>query len=622
MKSFKYRTLKTAVCFLFALICTLLSITISMSEENTTKGEKEPIRIGEITVTATRVEESIWNIPSSVTVITKEEIENSTATNITEILRDVAGLRISEYGNRGALALPQLRGATAGQILILLDGRRLNSPGSGQFNLNDIPLPIEDIERIEILREASSALYGADALGGVINIITKKPSETQTVIGASYGRFDTQKYSLTSSGRFKSLGYLLSASRDKSDGFRQNSYYELASLNGKLGLDITNKSSLDLTVSYLDKEAGVPGSVTFTSPNAVQTDENTLLGLAFRWGHINNLDVVARTYINYYRIRFRDPDTFTDDTHKDTATTGEVQIDYLYNKYNRFTGGFEIGKEERKSTAIGTRDRSRGGLFLQDGVRLGDTVTIIPGVRYDTFSPGEEQLSPRISGLYKIKDARFRASLGKGFRIPTLNDLYWPDTIYAKGNPELRPERSVEYEIGWDQVFSENILTKITVFRRDVKDLIVWQPDLSFKYSPSNIGKARIDGIELEGEINIHKFFSIDLNYTYLNPVDRNTGEKIKNLPQHQLNTSLNIYSPFGSGLFLYGRYTKNYALPGNISDYFVMDGKITHKINLFSGIKGDLFVGVNNIFDKEYEVVKGYPMPPREFYGGLSVAF
>jgi len=141
----------------------------------------------------------VEDIPSSVTVITKEEIKTSTARNVTEALTEVAGLRISEYGKKGALSLPRLRGSTAEQVLILLDGRRLNSPATGQFNLNDLPVSIEDIERVEILRGASSALYGADALGGVINIITRRPEESQTRVSASYGRFDSQLYSLTTS---------------------------------------------------------------------------------------------------------------------------------------------------------------------------------------------------------------------------------------------------------------------------------------------------------------------------------------------------------------------------------------------------------------------------------------
>lgn len=600
--------------FILLVTCHLLHVTLLYAEEK--------IEIGEVVITATRIEKALEEVPSSVTVITKEKIEGSSATNITEVLRDVVGLRITEYGKNGALALPRLRGSTAEQVLILIDGKKLNVPNSGQFNLNDLPSVIDDIERIEILRGASSALYGADALGGVINIITKRPGEPYTKVSASYGRFDTQMYSLTTSGKFKVLGYLFSASKERSDGFRQNSHYDVTTLNSKIGFDLSPKSSFDISLSYLDKEAGVPGSITFPSPRAIQTDENTLLGLTYRGKYSENLDVTTKVYRNYYRLRFKDPDIFTDDTHKSTTSAGEVQVNYQYNQSNLFTGGIEIGKEDLKSTTIGTRERSRNGAFLQDEVRIGDLVTVIPGVRYDAFSPSEDQLSPKISALYKLKESKFRGSIGKGFRIPTFNDLYWPDTGFTKGNPDLRPERSIEFEIGWDQSFDKKVKTKTTAFRRDVKDLITWQPDTSLKYVPINMGKARINGIEFEGEINLYKFFSIDLNYTYLNPEDRITGEKIRNLPRHQLNTSLRTSYPFGLGLSLDGRYTKNYVRAGDPSGYFVMDGKITQKMVLSSRLKGNAFIGIRNIFDKKYETVKGYPMPPRELYGGLSITF
>lgn len=592
------------------------SLVTSLSAEEKTK------KIEEIIVTATRIEETVEDIPASVTVITKDEIKNSPATNVTEILRNVVGLRITEYGKRGAVSLPRLRGSTAGQVLILLDGRRLNVPSSGQFNLNDLPVSLDDIERIEIIRGASSALYGADALGGVINIITRTPKDPFIRLNASYGSFDTQSYSLTTSGNFKAMGYLFSASKERSDGFRPNSNYDLNALNGKIGLDISPKSSFDISLSYLDKDARVPGSVTFPSPNALQTDEDTLLGITYKGKYTEKLDATARIYWNHYRLRFKDSDIFTDDTHNNKNATGEVQVDYLYNPSNLFTGGIEIGREDLKSTAIGTRDRSRTGAFLQDEIRIGDSVTIIPGMRYDIFSPGEDELSPKISALYKLNDSRFRGSIGKGFRVPTFNDLYWPDTGFTKGNPDLRPEKSIEYEIGWDQIFSEKVKTKMTAFRKDVKDLITWQPDPSSRWVPINIGKARIEGIELEGEIDIYKYFSIDLNYTYLNPEDERTGEKIPNLPRHQFNTLLRASYPFGSAVSLDGKYTKNYADKGGSSSYFVMDGKIAHEVVILSKVKGEAFLGIKNILDKEYEVVKGYPMPSREVYGGLSITF
>jgi outer membrane cobalamin receptor len=146
--------------------------------------------------------------------------------------------------------------------------------------------------------------------------------------------------------------------------------------------------------------------------------------------------------------------------------------------------------------------------------------------------------------------------------------------------------------------------------------------DGSLTWSPINIGKARILGLESEGEIDINKFLAIGLNYTYLDPTDKNTGEKIPNQPKYQFNTLIRVYSSFGLGLSLDGRYVKNYVSHSNPSGYFVMDGKITQRIDFSSSLKGEAFFLIKNIFDREYQTVKDYPMPPREIYGGLSIAF
>ncbi len=610
----KCQLLKLITCISLFVICYILTVTPLYGEEK--------VKIGEVVVTATRIEEALEEVPSSVTVITKKEIKESTATNVTEVLKEVVGMKVTEYGKRGTVAVPGLRGSTSGQVLILLDGKRLNLPGSGQFDLHNLPVSIDDIERIEILRGASSALYGADAMGGVINFITKKPEELYTKIGSSYGRFNTQQYSLLTSGKLKTLGYFVSLLKDKSDGFRPNSNYDSTTANGKIVVDLSNKSTLELSLGFLYKEAGVPGSITYPSLRAEESDENINIGITYKGKLSDKIDVITRAYRNYFELIYKDPDIFTDDKHKDIFTGGEVQVNYLYNPSNLFTGGIEIGEEKVNSTATGSHNRSRKGVFLQDEIKPSEPLTVIPGIRFDSFSPGEDQFSPKISALYKFRDASFRASIGRGYRVPTFNDLYWPDTAYSKGNPDLRPEKSIEYEAGWDQRFGDSFKTKTTVFRRDVKDLIIWQSDPSFKWVPTNIGEAKIEGIEIEGDIDIHKFFSIDLNYTYLDPEDRRTGEKITNLPRHQFNSSIRSNFPFGSVLSLDGRYTKNYISPGDPSAYFVMDGKITQIVNLSSKVKGEAFFGIKNILDREYESVKGYPMAPREIYGGVSITF
>ena len=176
---------------------------------------EEPVRLDEVVVTATRLEEPIEDVAQDITVITRKEIESGSYRDLTEIVRNASGLHLTEYGNRGANALASLRGSTAEQVLVMVDGKRLNKPGDGLFDLNTLPVPIENIERVEILRGASSALYGADAMGGVINIITRIPDRAAAKLTASYGRFATQDYSLTASQKIRNTGFFISLSKDE-----------------------------------------------------------------------------------------------------------------------------------------------------------------------------------------------------------------------------------------------------------------------------------------------------------------------------------------------------------------------------------------------------------------------
>jgi vitamin B12 transporter len=163
----------------------------------------------------------------------------------------------------GALSRPQVRGSNSGQALILVNGRRINDAQNGQYDLSNLPVPREDIERIEVLRGGGSALYGADALAGVINIITKTPTDKPaTYATASYGRFDTQMYSLGNRWKLGAFRYGVSAGREKSSGHRPNSDSEAWTLGGELGLEVSPQLDVTFGARYLDKEVGVPGTIT------------------------------------------------------------------------------------------------------------------------------------------------------------------------------------------------------------------------------------------------------------------------------------------------------------------------------------------------------------------------
>lgn len=585
-------------------------------------GAEEKIKLEEVVVTATKTETLAENVAQDVTVITKEEIENSSAKSVTDTLKNVMGIQIREYGNRGASSSASLRGSTSAQVLVLIDGKRLNKPTDGQVDLNTLSIPPENIERIEILRGASSSLYGADAMGGVVNIITKMPSEPVTSLSTSFGRFDTRNFWFSTSRKVGQVGYLFSANREESSGFRENSDYELWGMNSKLTFDLSKDFHIDFNADYNHRDAGAPGHKLYPSPLARQKDENTMFGITFRIK-----DTIAKLYNHNSRIGYVNPAFLTDSTHKNHIYGADLQSSILIGSSNLITGGIELISEEVDSTIIGSKGRTRKGIFIQDEISMLGNVIFNIGLRYDDFDKGN-QLTPKAAILYKVaKDTSIRFSAGKGYRIPTLNDLYWNEDwgsgMGMFGNPDLKPEKATEYEASVEQIFNKNIRARVLVFQKDVKDLIKWQQKDAFGslWMVENIDKARIRGFELNSQLNLD-ILNLEASYYYQDPKDRNTGKRIYALQRHQISGILSVYPFKETTVSLEGRYVSHYVMSGNPKwCYFVLDGKLSKKFPTSFG-KGEIFIIGKNILDRDFETSRGFPMPPVQFIGGLSLSF
>jgi outer membrane cobalamin receptor len=238
----------------FMAVCVVVSGMVFVSGA---RAEEADVKLPEVVVTATKTEKDPKDVTQSVTVITADDIKKSGATTAGEAIQNTVGMRIRDNGPEGAEASVSIRGATSAQVLVLLDGRRLNSPRTGGYNLSDLPVPLDSIERIEIVRGPSSALYGADAAGGVVNIITKKPKESKTTAEASAGSHGYDLLAIRNQGSVRLFSYSLSADRETSDGYRANSNLDQARTGGSIGYDFSADSRLDVRVDYLSKEQGV-----------------------------------------------------------------------------------------------------------------------------------------------------------------------------------------------------------------------------------------------------------------------------------------------------------------------------------------------------------------------------
>lgn len=614
-KFFKFLILnfKLLITFCFSLIFLPLSFSYAAEESTMFK---------EIVVTATKIEESIEDIPQDITVITRKEIEDSSYTNVSEILRNVAGLTFFEYGNKGSASSVSLRSSTSAQVLVLIDGKRLNKPGDGQVDINALSIPIDNIERIEILRGASSALYGADAIGGVINIITRIPETLKTSISASYGRFVTKELNFNTSQRVRNAGFYLSLSKNSSDGFRNNTEYDSESASVKISYDISKDIKADISFDYNFRDAGSPGSLSWPTPKANEKDKNFLAGL-----NIKYKDSVIKLYSHNSSIDYMNPG-IEDNTHKNQVLGLDFQNSFPLGSMNLLTGGIEVLEEDIDSTnninendSIGRHSRTRKGIFLQNETFFKNYLILTLGLRYDSIS-SKERFSPKASLLIKLpSQTNLSFSVGQSFRVPEMNALYWPDTGWAEGNPDLKPEKSTEYEINIQKFFGKTANIKTVGFIKQTKDLIQWQETSPFKWSPINIGKTRVVGFETEGNLHLN-FVDMGLSYTFMDPQDRILDKKIRFSTRHQIKGNVSIHPFKGNTIALEGNYIHHYKVEkGDPGCYFFLDGKISQKLNLWK-ISTEIFIIGKNILDRNFQTIKDYPMPPVQFSAGMNFSF
>jgi vitamin B12 transporter len=591
----------------------------------------ENVQLKEVVVTATKTEKQPQDVTQSVTVIAADEIEKSGATTVAEIISTKTGVMVNAQGPVGALQSVTVRGSTYQQVLVLLDGKRLNSGSAGGYDLSELPVPMSAIERIEIVRGPSSALYGSDAMGGVVNIITKKPAVPLTTLSGAIGAHGYTSASLYNTGRENNTYYSLSVAKERSHGFRENSDSDQIVAGIKIGYDLDTASSIEGSVDYITKDLGVPGSVQFPSAVSRQQTREAISGLKYKVRIAQGVDYSMRIYQNQEKIGYQNADFSDYSTNRSVTSGTEMQVNWLMNSFSMLTIGVEGREDSLVNNTAGTHTATISSTYLQDELNLGDSIIIVLGGRNDSNSSFGSKFSPRASARYLQSGSGtiLRASTGKSFRAPTLNDLYFQDSFGDHGNQDLRPETSEEYEGGIEQPFGSGYAVKFTAFNRRVKDLIVWEPDpiIPFAYTPMNIGRARISGTEAELRFLISKLLSGSINYTRMFPVDELTGERIfsdvSHIPDMEWGGSLSLALDSQTNLSLTGRRVKNYVHPGAEKwDYYAVDGKIVAALAAEKRTKLDVFIGMKNMFNRKYETIAGYPMPPQELYGGMTAQF
>lgn len=461
--------------------------------------------------------------PQRVTVLTAADIQQSGAINLAQLLKQQPGLVVREYGALGSLATLSMRGSLGEGILILRDGIRLNSPERGGFDLSTISLL--GVERVEILHGAASGLYGSEAVGGVIHVISSPTLSNR--LEATLGTWGTRTLSAEVGARLGETRTSMAVRRTQATNDYPYVYRNATATRENDHLDGTEvwvgidrpvaSGDLRVTLAFNRQDKGVPGPVNYPSPQANQLTTSAQGSL--RWNHAWRPTVEQTTLLSHQvsDLAFSDPDAVYAKSSESlmNATDLQSQLRVLSESHEtRLGGGLRL--ERVLGTYVGARERLWANLQAHDTWFLTPVLSATLDLRLDHLESFGWEASPRLGLTYQVvAPLRLRAALGRAFRAPSLNDLYWP----RLGNANLRPERTDVFELGLDAQSGPWSLESTAFFNRGT-DTILWQPGLGGDWSPVNAGRTETRGVEAKASYWLNERLSLTGGGTWLSAID------------------------------------------------------------------------------------------------------
>ncbi len=594
--------------------------------------------LGEVLVSATKTEQYQSEVGSSTTVITSEKMQKEGKSTVLEVLREVPGISVMQYGSLGGSASVYLRGSKPGHTLVMIDGVEMNDPMSTDRSFDFGNLLVDNIERIEIVRGPQSTLYGSDAIGGVINIVTKKgKGPLQCDVFFEGGSFNTFKEKLGISGSIDKMDYSLSVMRMDSAGVSkaantaadEDDGYENTTVSAKLGYKVFDTANMDLVFRHTDASYDYDDGASQDDPNKTGWWKNSMGSIAFDqavndvWDH-----KLTVSYSKTIRKYLDEPDSVdtTDNSHN--WYVGEMKkFSWQHNFYpvdwSTLTGGAEYEEERGFSDGRASWDRfdrktaHTVGYYLQNQFKLFENLYITPGIRVDDHELFGSETTYKISGSYLIAPigTRLKANWGTGFKAPSLYQLY-----SSYGTPTLSPDKSKSYDLGFEQsLFNNKVNFGATYFYNYFNNMVDFDMS-SFKYK--NIDNAETEGVEFEMSFDPVDNLALGANYTYTRTKDRDNAKALARRPKNQV--GLNINWGFIKKANL--NFSVNYVGSrfNNASNTVKMKPYTTADLKTSYDITDDVqvFCRAENIFNKTYQQISGYANPGASYSAGVKAKF
>ncbi|NTW49881.1 MAG: TonB-dependent receptor [Chlorobiales bacterium] len=566
--------------------------------------------------------------PRSLTVITNDEIKASPIHSVQDILQYVEGVQIQRRGPLGTQADISVRGGTFEQTLVMIDGNKVSDPQTGHHNMN-LPISIDDIERVEVLRGAGSRLFGPNAFGGVINIITRSGAQTEVSTDISGGEKGYVAGTASVALPVGNYAQRLSLSKSQSDGYRDNTDFAFTSVSYNSALEL-GSHKLNLFAGYIDKEFGANQ---FYSPKYPAQWEETKTTFVSLGGNLRLSESEHFLTLNpklYWRknedefLLNRNNPAFYRNLHTTNVYGGELQLSFV-------TGlgisaiGLEAGKEDIESSNLGNHKRERGGVFLEQQIGVTERFSVVPGASVYAYSEQNPQFLPALDASYQLTETmKLYASVGKSFRIPTYTELYYKSPTNL-GNSNLKPEEAWTYEAGadWHNSFATATLS---VFERKGKNIIDWSklPSESV-WQVRNVLDMNTFGLELSGSVNPELLVpalpvsQVRLSYAFLNS-SKDDGDfesrYVFNYLKHQV--ILGVTHGWFAGISQ--TWKVRYEDREGLAPHTLVDTRVAWQHD-WGTFKTELYVEATNLFDVKYVEIEPIPMPGRWIIVGFRPA-
>jgi vitamin B12 transporter len=562
-----------------------------------------------VVVTASRYEEDISDISSSVSVITEKDIKFLNSYIAPDLLSDIPGIEIMKTGNFGrADVIIRGIGNNGRRLGFLVDGRPEKMAIYGCAVTHTFPL--HNVKKIEVVKGPLSSLYGSGAMGGVVNILTRQPSgDDKLNFECDYGSFRT--YNLTGSFEesFSKLDFLGTVQKNSSDGYQKNSASNTDAYQGNVVYNINEDWKIENYAKYVEAYKQDPATVGDTStPDGYQNYERGAFDVSV-YGYMDKIDFQTKVYRTYGYHEFSDGWESKDRTD---GINPSVKLSFL--KGNETQGGFEFYKQYGHWISTdGKWDRTVYEGFIHSEQKT-PFVNLSGGVRYTYVRNSEGVLSYDGGIVLKYNDTRIRGRVGKGFRLPSFNDLY----LFPSSNPSLATEELWDYEIGLRQRLSNIVDLDISVYRMNTNNFIRFS-GLSHQFE--NIDTLIERGLETSIGIYPVDWLKLKLFYSYIDRAERTQG-----VPGQKFSGSITLERDIVEAR-LSGRYLTDYYAAdnhtGEIPSYYVFDFRFNVKPENYVSVS----FGIDNILDEYYEryvevpnATGLYSMPGRTFKIGIAL--